>query len=277
MMGAPLRLLIGYFGAGWLNELHGWRMTFVALGLPGLALALLAWLTLREPRSASLNQRKSGMSHPKAPGLLQVLATLWANVTFRHLLFCYSVIYFFGYGILQWQPTFFIRSYGLQTGELGTWFAAIYGVGGMLGTYLGGVLASRHAAGNEPLQLRAMALAFVIFGVLSSFIYVAPSAYVAFGLMAVVAITLNLTNGPLVATIQTLVPERMRAMSIALIYLFANLIGMGLGPLAAGALSDGLRPIAGEESLRYALLILSPGYCWGAWHVWRASRTIALS
>jgi MFS transporter, Spinster family, sphingosine-1-phosphate transporter len=50
---------------------------------------------------------------------------------------------------------------------------------------------------------------------------------------------------------------------------------MGLGPLAAGAISDALRPVAGEESLRYALLALSPGYFWGAWHLWRASRTVA--
>jgi len=79
----------------------------------------------------------------------------------------------------------------------------------------------------------------------------------------------------LFGTIQTLVPESMRAVSFALVYLFANLIGMGLGPLAAGALSDALRPWVGEESLRYALLILAPGYLVCAWHAWRASKTVA--
>jgi MFS family permease len=81
--------------------------------------------------------------------------------------------------------------------------------------------------------------------------------------------------GPLFATVQTLVPERMRAMAIALIYLVSNLIGMGLGPLAAGAMSDAFRPWAGENSLRFALLALCPGYLWGAWHLWRASTTVA--
>jgi hypothetical protein len=57
--------------------------------------------------------------------------------------------------------------------------------------------------------------------------------------------------------------------------LFANLIGMGLGPLAAGALSDALRPLFGEESLRYALLALCPGYLWAGWHLWQASKTVA--
>lgn len=60
-----------------------------------------------------------------------------------------------------------------------------------------------------------------------------------------------------------------------LVLLVANLIGMGLGPLATGALSDALRPWASEESLRYALLTLAPGYCWAGWHAWRASATVA--
>jgi len=60
---------------------------------------------------------------------------------------------------------------------------------------------------------------------------------------------------------------------VALVYLFANLLGMGLGPLAAGAVSDTLRHWAGEESLRYTLLIFSPGYFWAAWHAWSAART----
>ena len=80
--------------------------------------------------------------------------------------------------------------------------------------------------------------------------------------------------GPLYATIQTLVPDRMRAMAVAVLFLFSNLIGIGLGPLAAGMLSDGLRPYLADESLRYALLILSPGYFWGAWHLLRARRSV---
>jgi hypothetical protein len=92
--------------------------------------------------------------------------------------------------------------------------------------------------------------------------------------MGLTVIGLMTVNGPVFATIQTLVPERMRAVAFALIYLFANLIGLGLGPLAVGALSDGLQPSFGAESLRYALLILAPGYMWVAAHAWRASRSV---
>jgi MFS family permease len=274
-MGGPLSVLIGYFLAGWLNEFYGWRLTFVILGLPGLALAALAWLTLREPRSTTTPRAKrAGLISQPQPSLKEVCVTLWANATFRHLTFSYAVVFFFGYGIRLWEPAFFRRSYGLHTGELGTWLALVAGLGGILGTYLGGALASRHAARNERLQLKLVAAVYAVFGIVSAFIYLSPNYYVAFGLMGLATVGGAMANGPLFATVQTLVPDRMRAVAIAILYLFANLIGMGLGPLAAGALSDAFRPWAGEESLRYALLALCPGYLWGAWHLWQGSRTV---
>lgn len=281
MLGYPLSSVIGYFLAGWLNELYGWRTTFILLGLPGLALAALAWFTLKDPRRQALAATSALQTTAEEPtpagnahSLKEVFTVLWANRSFRHLLLCISVQYFFGYGDMQWKPAFFIRSFGLDTGTVGTWFAVIYGVGGFLGIYFGGVMASRYAAQNERLQLVVIAVAYSAFGILSSCIYLSPNVYMAFGFLALAVAGGAITAGPLFATIQTLVPPHMRATSIALVYLFANLIGMGLGPLAAGALSDVLRAMYGEESLRYALLLLSPGYLWCGWHLWRASKTV---
>jgi MFS family permease len=93
--------------------------------------------------------------------------------------------------------------------------------------------------------------------------------------MALAVTGLATTNGPILATIQSIVPERMRATAIAIIYLFSNLIGMGLGPLAVGALSDSLHSTFGADALRYALLAMAPGYFWGAWHLWQASKTVS--
>ena len=284
MQGAPLSVVIGYFLAGWLNEFYGWRMMFMIVGLPGLVLAALAWFTLREPRDkepardvlnfASASMSKTERAASTHPSLIEVGVTLWANTTFRHLLIYFSLWYFFGYGMGQWQPAFFIRSYGLKTGELGTWFAAVFGFGGLLGTYWGGELASRYAAHNERLQLKAMAIANDISAVLWVFVYVSPNKYLAFGLTALSTIIGSALVGPIFATTQTLMPQRMRAVSIAMIYLFANFIGMGLGPVAAGVLSDGFRHWVGEASLRYALLALCPGYFWAGWHLRRASKTV---
>lgn len=274
MLGAPLATVLGYFGAGWLNELHGWRVTFIVMGIPGLALSALVMLTLREPR----RQQGTSAVMPKAhehPSLTETCSALWQKRSFRHLLVFYSMSAFFSVGTGQWKPSFFIRSYGLQTGELGTWLALIYGLGGILGTWLGGVAASRYAAGNERLQLNAIGVAYCVLAVISLCTYLAPAAYLAFALLAATMIATGTVVGPLFATIHAVVPQRMRAMSIAILFLFANLIGMGLGPLVVGVLSDALHSWAGADSLRFALLAMSPGYLWCALHLRWAGRTVA--
>ncbi len=281
MLGAPLSVLIGYSLAGWLNQLYGWRATFVILGLPGFALAALTWLTLREPRrAASIDSARINPSRPSAHAgtwqparLRDVCWILWRNRTFRHLLLTFSVVNFFGAGLLQWQPAFFLRSYGLQTGELGTWLGLTMGVGTLVGTYWGGEWASRQAAMRENLQLQALAAMYCVLAFVKASVYLLPSFHFAFGMLALAAAGNALTAGPMFAAVQSLVPDRMRATAIAFIYLFANLIGLGLGPLAAGMLSDAFRPVAGEDSLRYSLLALCPGYFWAAAHLWQASRT----
>jgi MFS family permease len=281
MLGIPLALTVGFLSAGWLNEIYGWRTTFVILGAPGLLLAALAALTLKEPRRANVVPLESAhapvlhkVTAEVQPTLKEVCTALWAKRAFRHLLICHSVWYFFGYGILQWQPAFFVRSHGLSTGEIGMWFAVIYGVGCGLGTYLGGELAARYAAGNERAQLNACALAFAFYSTLYVGAFLAPNHYVAIAALALANLGGSMALGPILATVQTLVPPSMRARSIALVYLLANLIGMGLGPLATGALSDALQPWLGNESLRYALAIIAPGYFWAAWHLWRAGQTV---
>jgi predicted MFS family arabinose efflux permease len=274
LQGITASLVIGYFITGWLNQFYGWRAMFVMIGLPGLALAALSWLSLEEPRQHEL---MTATSFRVQPSLKEVFATLWATATFRHLLYAFSVNFFFAYGVLQWTPAFFVRSFGLQTGELGTWFVVVYGLAGILGTYWGGAWAARYAAKNECLQLKGLAFVTLVSAVLSTFVYLpslAPNYLAALGWLGLANIAGFMTNGPMFAVLQTLVPGRMRAMSIAFVYFVGNLIGLGFGPWAAGALSDALRPWAGEESLRYALLMLCPGFLWVAWHFWAASKTV---
>jgi MFS transporter, Spinster family, sphingosine-1-phosphate transporter len=253
----------------------------MVLGLPGVAMAALAFLTLKEPRLArrtsdrACGKGAAALTLTGQPTLKETCMALWGTRSFRHLLFSYALQFFFISGILQWQPTFFLRSHGFKTGELGTWLALVFGAGGLLGTYWGGALASRYATHNERIQLRTMALLYAVLAVISIMTYVSSSRYLAFVALAAFSIGMNSSTGPLWATIQTIVPERMRATAIALIFLVANLVGTGFGPLAVGALSDALAPWAGNDSLRYALIIASPGLFWAAWYLWRGSVTVA--
>ena len=121
--GANISLIVAYFIGGWLNQFYGWRVMFVLIGLPGFVLAALAWFTLKEPRRAKLALRDTSnslagtgpqretKSSIAQPSMKEVFVTLWANATFRHLLYAFSVFYFFSYGILQWQPAFFVRTF----------------------------------------------------------------------------------------------------------------------------------------------------------------------
>jgi MFS family permease len=287
LLGTPLSLVTGSFLAGWLNQLYGWRVMFMLLGVPGLGLAVLVRLTLREPRcdKSACESIGSSATSPhadeqriiapsKTATLHEIVVTLWANRTYRQILMNFAVASFFNYGILQWQPTFFIRSYHFHTGELGSWFSLLYGFGGLVGTYLGGHLAYRYAAHDERLQLKAMAVVSFATTVSFSAVYLSRSPYTAFAFLGLLCVVGSAMNAPLFAMIQSLVPERMRAMSIALIFLCGNLIGMGLGPLMVGVASDAFRSSAGEESLRYALLLFCPGFCWAGWHLWRGSKSV---
>ena len=265
----PLSVIIGFMGGGWLIDYFGWRMTFILMGVPGILLAILVKFTLREPRLA--HKSPQIIQHPS---FKTVLSTLWQRQAFRNITIAFCVSYFFGMGIIQWLPTFFIRSHGMEISEIGTWLAVAWGLCGLVGTYLGGELASRYAVHREALQMRAVAFLFILGGLLYIFIYLSQNQYIAMGLLAATGLSFALTSGVVFSAISNLSDDRMRSAALALVFLMSNLIGFGLGPIAAGVLSDLLAPIVGQESLRYTLVLLSPGYLWVAYFYWKASQTI---
>lgn len=279
MLGVPLGAIIGYSIGGWLNAHLGWRDTFFVIGLPGLALAALAMLTLKEPRRLTAGKttrlfRAVAAESIAVPSLKEAIVTLNRCATFRHMMMFYLAWYFSGWAFSQWLPTFFVRSHGMTTEELGNWMALVCGGSELFGTWLGGELTTRYAANNERLQFKILAVVFVINAICGAVVELTSNRWVAFAAMGVGSLGPALGYGALYATIQTLVPPRMRATALMLVGLLPTFIGMGLGPLAVGALSDALRPWAGEESLRYALLAICPCFLWAAWHLWRCSQMV---
>lgn len=269
LMYYTISMIVGYLIGGYLVESFGWRHTFIMIGIPGVLVAVLVKLTLKEPRL-----EKCSAVYIKPPSLTETFTVLWQQRSFRHILIAFSVSYFFTLGVSQWQAAFFMRSHGMEAGDLGAWLALTWGVCGTLGNYLGGYCASSYAARKEKLQMRIASLLFAISGLVSLAIYLSPNKYIALIFIAVTAVLTTLVGGPIFAAIQTLVRERMRSVAIALIFMVANLIGFGLGPLALGVLSDLLNPTFGQESLRYALALFCPGGLWVAVHYWKAANTI---
>lgn len=273
-LGAPISLLISFLAAGWLNQTYGWRTMFVVIASPGVVLAILAAATLRDPRSSKSQTSAQPLRNDTAPSVLDVVAYLGRNRTFRRMVLATSLNFFFLYALFQWQPTFFGRSFGMTSLQIGTAFGLIGSISGLLGTSLGGAIATRYAANNEAWQLRGAAVTVSITMLLCFGIYLSHVKELSFALLAGVLFGQTMINGPLSSTVQTLVPPRMRAVAMATMFFFANLIGMGLGPLIVGALSDALHPYAGAESLRYALMIACPSGLLTAASLWAASATI---
>lgn len=280
-MSAPISTVLAYLGGGWLIDQYGWRITFMVIGIPGIILAIVVKLTLREPRIvqqtlARANSVISGSAvKSKQLPLKAVLKVLWFKPAFRHVVMGYCITLFFGAGIGVWIPAFFMRTHSMDASELGVWLALTWGVIGVPSTFLGGFLAVRYASCKERIQMKCVAILVGFCAVFHSLCYLSNNKYIALLFVSIVAgVLIPLVMAPIHSSIQSLVEERMRAVAIAFIFMLANAIGLGLGPVVVGVLSDFLSSIFGTQSLRYALLLFCPGYLWCAFHFWKAANTI---
>lgn len=270
-LGVPLGILVGFLAGGWLDQVLGWRQAFIVVGLPGVVLAIIVATTLREPvRGLSEGIQANDDAAPTA---FEVMAYLWGLRSFRHVSVASGLYAFVGYSSTNWMPSFLSRSHGMSQGDIGTSLALIIGIGGGIGIYLGGVLSDRYSRSDPRNGLRvpmwAMALAFPPGFV----VFLTDSSTLALAAFTVPAFLGLMYQAPAFAVVQSLATPKMRATAAAVLLFVINIIGMGLGPLATGIISDALEPRFGDDSLRYALLIVSAGLVWSALHFFLAQRS----
>jgi len=266
-VGINIGVMVGFLMGGWLNEFFGWRVAFLAVCVPGLVMALVLRLTLAEPERGYSEGVATNESEVSAPSFTEVVVKLWSLRTFRHLAFASALVATAAYAQVNWMPSYLIRTHGMGTGEIGTWLAVLAGVFGGVGTFLGGYLSDRFGARDLRWYAWIPAIAFTVCIPLVAATFLAGSGTVALMFHALPAAISSIFIGPVVAIIHGMVPNQMRALASAIYFLVLNLIGMGLGPLVTGVLSDALTPAYGADSLRYALLFLAPiMLTWGAVH-----------
>jgi MFS family permease len=271
-LGVPIGILIGFLAGGWLNESLGWRKAFVAVGSPGLLMAAIVAITLHEPpRGHSEGLQAEGAT----PSALDVIRFLWSARTFRHLSLASGLYAFVGYSVINWVPSFLIRTHHLSSGEVGSWLALIIGVGGGIGVYLGGVFADRWGAKNPRGRALVPALAMAVAAPFSLAVYATSNTALTLVLLVVPTGLGLMYQAPAFAITQSLATPKMRATAAAVLLFVINIIGLALGPLATGALSDALEPRYGADSLRWALMIVSTLLIWSSLHFYLASRTLA--
>jgi predicted MFS family arabinose efflux permease len=252
-LGIPIGTLIGMVIGGILADFVGWREAFLIVGLPGVALALVVWFVLKDPRRSDAQMILRNQNQPAALPLMDALRVVMSSRAFVLLLFAGSEASFLSYGKTTWTTIFFQRTHDLTPGEVGLWFGIVGGVGGIVGTVLGGYLADRFGAKNRRHVLSAPAIGMALAVPLALLAYNSPSWPMALVLLFLPTMFNSFYYGPTYSAAQGLVPIRARAIAAATLLFFQNLIGLGLGPLFFGMLSDLLQPAYGTESVRYVL------------------------
>lgn len=270
-LGIPVGIMFGFFAGGWMNEFFGWRTAFFVVGIPGVLLAILVRFTVREPeRGMSEGRTVAG----DQPTIMETFRYLWQKPSFRHLAFGGALTAFVGYSVVSWVPAFLIRSHGMGTGEAGTYLGLILGIPGGIGIALGGWLADYFGARDTRWFLWIVSVALIVglpFGV---GVYLAAGPYMALLLLVLPVALGNFYQATTFAQTQGLVTLRMRSVAAAVLLFILNIIGLGFGPFLVGVTSDLLVGVAGDESLRYAILISTCTYFWAGAHFLVAGRSI---
>ncbi len=267
--GIHLGLMFGALAGGWIAQYFGWRTAFFVVGLPGLILALLVRVTLKEPPRGGMEKAGHDVS---THNIAASFRHLWATRSLRHTITGCTLVAFVGYGISAWGAAFLMRSHGLSTGEVGTLTGIIGGLMGIIGALVAGKVADRLSVKDPRWTPWVVAVCKVVTIPLVFLFYLPDNlwiAMIAFVPMIALAATYQ---GSTFAMVQTLSPLGMRSQASAILLFIINLIGLGLGPLFVGILSDALTPSFGTDALRYAMLIVSVLGLWGAWHYYMAGR-----
>lgn len=268
-LGIVFGIALGLAAGGWANELYGWRAAFMIVGLPGLALALVIRLTLREPRRGQSDGRAADVEYYSARDALRLMLTKKSFLAYAIAL---GLCSFSDTGFEMWSPAYLMRVYHMSTGVVGTWTGALEAPAGIIGTLAGGILADRLGARDARWYLWAPVVSVAVMVVcIFMFLTVGSTLVFLFYFLAIVAASSYM--GPIIALTQRLMPVRMRAFAASIQFLILNLLGPGAGTSTVGALNDSLAPRYGEMAIRYSMSLVQVGAVVGiALALYAASR-----
>ena len=293
-MGTPIGGLLGLVMGGLVSDAYGWRAAFLVAGVPGLLFALLAIFTLKEPRRL-LSEHAKKVAAASTATFSQTMAYLAKRRTFWLIAFAAAIKAFIGYGHAPFTASFFLRNhpdeiqrlasyFGLvmgydlkSVGFLGLALGLIGGTAGAIGSLAGGWIADRFGRHD----LRAYMVAPAIASLITIPIYITAvsidSAAIALCILAINFFLGALWYGPVYGTGQSVVPPHMRATAAAILLFVINLVGLGLGPLAVGLLSDWFNHglgLGAAQGVRWALIVSASSGLVAFVCFWMARKTI---
>lgn len=268
MSAATAGYLIAFVLGGYLAAHYGWRTTLIVVGAPGLLLALLARFCLDEPR---LRPGREPLAAAQS-GIGTTVRELFAKPSYRLLLAAAVFYALMAYGSAIFFPSFMVRSLGVSLAEVGLVYGLVSAVGALVGTVGGGFIADRLGQRSPswyawlPALGCALALPLYVAAILAN-------SFTTFIALSGVGGTLVGACLPSMFTaLHAVCGSSRRALSVAVLTFMMSLIGSGLGPVIAGALSDAFAARAGNESLRWAMLVCTLFLLPCIWCFWRAGQ-----
>lgn len=268
MMGPHFGALIGMALGGWIAQHYGWRATFIWFGLPGLLLAALVFLLVREPRrggfeTAAAVSRMEPKPQP-AESLWTQVRRLLAITAFRRLAFACGLAGVAGYGYGVWTPSFLVRTHGLSIAQAGLLFGVASGVGAVAGSLVSGWLCDRLVLRDVRWQLGLplLGVLLAIPNAMAFFLWPVGGHWSLGSLLVPHALAFAMAFGffaswwPSLSYSATshMVGSNERSVAAALLNFFITLFGVGAGPLVTGVVSDLLTPVFGVQALRWSLV-----------------------
>lgn len=256
-VGIQVGVFLGFVAGGLINHYFGWRMAFLVVGLPGLLLAVLIRFTMREPPRGQFDP--PGAADGASESLPATLAALWRIRTFRFAaLACgFHALTLYGHG--HWAPPYLGRVHALPLPEIAFWLALLAVLPGALGIWIGGILADRLARRSDKGRLWVAAGSLALLIPFEIAYALAPDVAMVLTMSTVTHFLGGMYLAPTIAFAHSQVEPRQRASASAVLLLGLNLIGLGLGPMLVGLLSDAaIARGMGSEGLRYALLAVLP-------------------
>lgn len=249
--GIPIGSTLGIVAGGFIASTMDWRVAFFVVGAAGILIAPIFRLTIKEPVRGRFD-RDSQVRSPANLG--EILRTLAGKKSFWLMSVGSAFSSMMGYAMFFWLPSFFVRSYGITLLDASLFYGAIILVGGLAGIWMGGWAADRFGQKNRAAYAYVPAIAFVATAPLYAIGVLSSSLALTF-LAMLIATALGLVwLGPVIAAIQHLVKANMRTTASAVFLFINNLIGIGVGTVVIGMLSDGLQGRYGNDALKYSIL-----------------------
>jgi MFS family permease len=257
-MGVTLGGMFANLIGGWVTDAFDWRTAFIVVGLPGLLIAVIFKLTVKEPPRGFTDPKGTQSNEPVS--LREAIRELTTKPAFWLMTGGATVAAFCGYGISSFQSIFLVRTHEITTGEAAIWINTPVSLSAAIGTFATGWLATRlykkHPGAIAWLPAAGLALSvpFYVFAFTTESLLFAAIGLIIGGFVKYGYIAAQYTIG------QGVVSMRVRAMATAVLLFIANLIGYGFGPLFIGFTSD-IFFVSGAAELGVAAEELTRNQC----------------